>query len=286
MNSIIEKAVERLRVEAGSEAWPDADVARVAASSGPEPVRAAGGAVNRIDFEELDRRGFLTPGSKRQTMAEEYRVIKLPVLARAFGRGGDRTVERGNMLMVSSSLPGEGKTYTALNLAMSVISERDTTVLLIDGDVIQRSLSTHLGFRDRPGLIDYLLDDTLDIGDVMLATDVPTFRFIPAGRRHEHTTELLAGPRMQRLVTQLAQRYEDRLIVIDSPPLLATTEAVVLSGLVGQVVLVVEEGKTPQSAVKDSIERIDRGKITGLVLNKNSHRFGSGHYGYYYGYSK
>lgn len=279
--SIIEKAVERLRVAASQETLPNAPRS---ASSGQAPRGEA--VVSHIDFEGLDRRGYLTPGSKRHMMAEEYRALKRPLLSRAFGRGGDQIVERGNMVMLTSSFPGEGKTFTALNLAMSMISERDTTVLLIDADVIQRSLSQLLGFRERPGLIDFLLDDTLDISDVIINTDIPTFRFIPAGRRHEHSTELLAGPRMQELVAQLVQRYEDRLVVLDAPPLLATTEAVVLAGLVGQVALVVEEGKTPQSAVKEAIELLDRDKITGLVLNKNRNRPGGGYYGYYYGYSK
>lgn len=282
--SIIEKAVDKLRA-IGDEPAREDSVIKLSPSGGQSGGKGSSAARQQIDFEALDRKGLLTPGSKRHQLVEEYRMLKRPLLARALGRGDD-AIEHGNLVMVTSSLPGEGKTFTALNLAMSMISERDTTVLLIDGDVIQRSLSNLLGFKDYPGLIDILLDDGIDPDDVIVNTDVPTFRFLPAGRRHAHSTELLAGPAMRRIFAQLSQRFGDRLIVLDSPPLLATSEAVVLAGLAGQIVVVVEEGKTPQSVVKDALELLDRDKVTGLVLNKSHKRLGSSDYGYYYGYSK
>jgi protein-tyrosine kinase len=193
-------------------------------------------------------------------------------------------VARGNLIMVTSALAGEGKTHTAFNLALNVAREHDYTVLLVDADVIKRDTSTLLGIADRPGLMDLLSDDKLHVGDTLLRTDTSHLVVLPAGKYQAQATELLASREMQRLVSELSNRYPDRIILFDSPPLLATAEAQVLAGLMGQVVLVVEAGRTPQSVVEDAIATLNTSQAIGLVLNKNQQSLGGDSYGGYYKY--
>ena len=237
----------------------------------------------RLDFTELVKKGYLTPNSTNKVLSEEYRAIKRPILMNAFGKGA-APVERGNLVVVTSSLPGEGKTYTALNLALSIASELDSTVLLVDGDILKPHLSELLGLEKNKGLTDVLRDNGVDVSDVMASTQIPKLKVIPAGSKYEHSTELLASVAMERLVEELGQRYTDRIVLFDSPPLLATSEAFVLNHLMGQIMLVVEAGKTPIDAVRDSISQLDDNKVIGLVLNKTNGQSRSSSYGKYGGY--
>lgn len=225
---------------------------------------------------------MLVPGSKLgPEFSDEYRRIKRPLLSNAFGKTAS-LVERGNLILITSSIPGEGKTHTAINLALSIALERDHTVLLVDCDVTRKGVSHMLGVADRAGLVDVLENENLAIGDVMLRTDVAELSILSAGKQHEYVTELLASQRMASLVNEIATRYEDRVIIFDGPPLLPTPQTQVLAGLVGQVVFVVEAGKTPQSVVEEGLALIPEEKATGLVMNKSEGI--SGRSGYYYGY--
>ncbi|EGV51906.1 XrtA-associated tyrosine autokinase [Candidatus Endoriftia persephone] len=235
-----------------------------------------------IDFEGKEHLGYLTPNSDNQVVWEEYRVIKRPLLINAFGKGA-APVERGNIILVTSSVPGEGKTFTSFNLAMSIATELDSTILMVDGDVLRSSLSKLVGAEDKPGLLDVLEDPDVELGDVILGTQIPKLKILPAGTRHKHSTELLASDSMDKLIAELGERYPDRIVLIDAPPMLATTEASVLTMKVGQIVMVVEAGRTPVEAVNESIERIDANKVLGLVLNKSRVKSGSQYYGGYYG---
>ena len=191
--------------------------------------------------------------------------------------------------MVTSSVPGEGKTYTAVNLALAMAQERDTTVLLVDCDVTKQGVSRMLGIeKRRPDFIDLLASDNMSIGDALLKTDIPGLTVLPAGRPHEYITEMVASKRMQAIMDEFATRYNDRIVVFDAPPLMSTPEAVVLAGLVGQVVFVVEAGKTPFTIVQEALEMIPEEKATGLLLNKSesiSNR-GSYYYNYYAAYGE
>ena len=212
---------------------------------------------------------------------DEYRRIKRPLLSNAFGKTA-QLVDKGNLILVTSSIPGEGITHTAINLALSIAQERDHTVLLIDCDVAKRGTSRMLGIADKPGLIDVLESDEVGIGDVLLRTDVPELCLVPAGKGHDFVTELLASKTMSELVSEIGERYNDRVIIFDGPPLLPTTETQILTGLVGQVVFVIEAGKTSQSLVEEALKLIPEDQATGLVMNKSESMFGRG--GYYYGY--
>lgn len=284
--SSIEKAIERLDRTAGhKDAGASAELNRDdAPEARREPEREVDpSAVYRLDLKGLERRGFLTPDGLRSKTAEEYRMIKRPLLMNALGKGA-APVDRGNMIMVTSALPNEGKTFNALNLAMSMAMERDSTVLLIDADVVKPSLSQLLGMENRPGLTDVLVDPQLDIGDVIIGTEIPKLKVIPAGRIHSHSTELLASEDMQRIANELSERYADRIVLLDTPPLLVTSQASVLAHLVGQILVVVESGKTPQSAVTEAVSLLDKSKVIGMALNKSRRSFSSDYYGGYYGY--
>jgi exopolysaccharide/PEP-CTERM locus tyrosine autokinase len=197
---------------------------------------------------------------------------------------GATMVANANMIMVTSALPGEGKTFTSINLALSIAMEMDKTVLLIDADVAKPDVTARLGVEAEKGLIDILLDDGLTLQDVLLRTDIPKLTLLPSGGRHVHSTELLASERMRQLVLELSSRYSDRIVIFDSPPLLLTNEARVLASLMGQIVLVAEESRTPQHAVKEAVDLLDANEIVGIVMNKGAQKTdgdGYGGYGYY-----
>lgn len=296
--STIEKAIERLSqasappretVESERNAIAASELAHVVGNEGSETHGATDGQSGRVmlNLARLERSGFLTPETGRTQLAEEMRHIKRPLLLNAFARGAAQ-INNGNLIMVTSSRPGEGKSFTSLNLAMSVAKERDKTVLLVDADVAKPSMSRMLGIETGAGLVDYLLNDEMDLPEVMLRTNVPNLRLIPAGRRHIHSTELLASESMQRLTEELAHRYPDRVVIFDSPPLLATTEAAALAQWVGQVVMVVESEKTTKQELSESLALLGSdNKVVGLVLNKNRVTLGSdSYYGYYGSYGE
>lgn len=236
----------------------------------------------KLDLAQLKSTGLITPETERSQIAEEFRVIKRPLLKNAFGQGA-ALVDNGNLIMVSSAFPNEGKTFTSINLALSIASELDHTVLLIDADVARPAVSSYFGIDTGPGLVDYLLGEEPDLSTLLIKTGIPKVTLLPAGKRHHHSTELLASENMRNLLEELSLRYPDRVIIFDSPPLLVTTEASVLAGLVGQIVVVVESEKTTQAALKEALSLLDPNKSIGLVLNKSRQSFGA-EYGTYYGY--
>ncbi|MBL1275793.1 MAG: tyrosine-protein kinase family protein [Ectothiorhodospiraceae bacterium] len=241
--------------------------------------------VCHLDLAELEKQGFLTPSIARSKVAEEYRMLKRPLLMNAQGKGGD-SGKWANLIMIASSLPGEGKTFTTLNLALSIAMERDTTVLVIDSDVVKPSLTQLLGLQNEPGLIDVLLDDNVELGDVIISTDMPKLSVMPAGKIHSNSTELLASEKMERIAGELSNRYSDRIVLFDAPPLMATTEASVLAHNMGQILMVVETGKTPQHVVQEAIAKIDERKVIGMLLNKSRGSLSNDYYGSYYGYGQ
>ena len=284
--SSIEKAAEKLkkstqRQEPRIEAFEDQ---RTAESSVPQ-TSSTSAAVQREVYpilSTLEAHGMVTPSLSDSRQAEEYRQIKRPLMMNISGRGASIT-ERGNVIMVTSALAGEGKTYTTINLAMSIATERDHSVLIVDCDVIKHSLSSLFGLDQRPGLIDVLDGSVSSVRDVVVNTDVASLKILPAGHTHNYSTELLSSDGMGHVMDELASRYHDRIIIFDSPPLLMTSQSVVLASHAGQIIVVVEEGVTPQNAVLDAISKLDPHKAIGTVLNKRSRLSPGEHYGGYYG---
>jgi receptor protein-tyrosine kinase len=234
-----------------------------------------------IDLAQLERSSYLVPTSRRTLLAEEFRHIKRPLLdnARSPGEGNGRHAE----IMVTSALPEEGKTFFAINLAMSMAAEVDTAVLLVDADVVRPSVLQRLGIQAERGLLDVLMDPALDVSDVVLETNVPKLSILASGARNDRATELLASSAMDALLGKLASRYPDHVIVFDAPPLLLTNEAKVLASRVGQVVLVVEASKTPRDVVAQAFAAVEQCPVVLSVLNKAPESATPLGYGYYYG---
>lgn len=233
----------------------------------------------KIDLAALEARNILTPRTKRNRTMEEFRLIKRMVLSRRWDAGD----APGNTILVTSALPSEGKTTTAINLAMSIAAEEDLRVLLVDADFVKPDALRQLGVSSQKGLVDVIQDPKLDIADVMIRTDIDKLSLIPSGQLHERCTELLASSRMDDLISELANRYEDRIIIFDSPPLLATTESVVLTSHMGQVVFVVQAGRTKRESVRSALELIGERPDLGLILNRTTSSFGKTEFGSYYG---
>ena len=241
------------------------------------------GEKHHVSQDDLIRAGLLAPLDQAIPVADEYRRIKRPLIANAVKRGPDAGA-RMNVIMIASGMPGAGKTFCAVNLAVSVSLERELNPLLVDADVAKPHISREFGLEDAPGLIDLLIDETYSLKDVIVRTDLNDIQILPAGRRHPQATELLASDRMTDIVRELADRYADRIILLDSPPLLVTSEAQALASQVGQIALIVEAGQTTQQVLTQTIETLDQGKAINLVLNKARHSsFGTyyGGYGYY-----
>jgi receptor protein-tyrosine kinase len=157
-------------------------------------------------------------------------------------------------------------------------------VLLVDADLVRPSVARLFGFEADIGLVDFLIEDDLDLTDVLLETNIPSLTILPAGSSHHLSTELLGSRNMRALLQDMSKRYPERIVIFDSPPLLATSEASILAGLVGQVVMVVEAEKTRQSQVKEAVALVNPDTIIGFVLNKVHKPFTDYYYGYGYGY--
>jgi exopolysaccharide/PEP-CTERM locus tyrosine autokinase len=235
-----------------------------------------------LDLDRMQSIGLVTAAGGRTTLVEDFRIIKRPLLKRAFAERapGERP---GNLIMVTSSLPGEGKTFCSINLAMSIAMELDHTVLLIDADVARPSVLRTLGLPPQRGLMDVLLDDKLDVADVMLRTNVDTLSILPAGTNNPRATELLASQAMNALVDEIANRYPDRIVIFDSPPLLLTSEAHVLASHMGQIAVVVEAEMTTQHAVKTALAQLEGLDNVSLIYNKTREFPGTETYDYHYG---
>jgi exopolysaccharide/PEP-CTERM locus tyrosine autokinase len=230
----------------------------------------------RVDLDGLRKQSIITPGGERTPIAESFRRLKRQILTCV---ANPKAGGPANLVMVTSALPGEGKTFCTINLAISIALEMDHTVLLVDADVAKPSVPQILGFEAEKGLMDVLLDRGLDLAEVLCKTDIDKLTVLPAGTLQQHATELLASDAMRVLLRQMAARYHDRIIIFDSPPLLAASEAGVLASQMGQIIIVVEAGKTTEAALKDALGRIGTSNVTGLLLNKGE---GAG-LSYFYG---
>ncbi|MBK7744783.1 MAG: tyrosine-protein kinase family protein [Betaproteobacteria bacterium] len=291
--SILERAMSAERTH-GTTASADAPAPASGRREAPPHPRSgdgqAGGPIGAtqsravtLDLARLSAAGIITPDAPRSQIADEFRIVKRPLLANASGKGAAR-VKNGNLIMVTSALPGEGKSFSAINLAMSIAMELDHTVLLVDADVARPSIPRMLDLEPAKGLLDVLVDDSVDLRGVLLKTNVEKLSILQAGTQHPRATELLASDAMNRLLDDMAQRYADRIIIFDSPPLLLTTESPVLATHVGQVVVVVEAQRTPQNAVKQALAAIDACPVKMMMLNKGRAATGGDGYGYGYGY--
>lgn len=295
--SIVERALKRLQqsgqMPPGAKA-PDRRSAPAPApsSAAREPVPARGRQLGdpaktlHVDFDGLRRAGLLPPEHQQRELAHQYRILKRPILKCAFGADPPPPETRqGSLraLMVTSALPGEGKTFTAINLALSLALEKDRSVILIDGDAPKPHISKAFGLGGEPGLLDLLARPEMPVEPAVRPTDVPSLYLLPVGNRSDTATELLSSTRMRQVLEELQRLDENGIVLLDAPPILLTSEAQVLASLFGQLVLVVRSGTTPQQAVTDALGIIGEGPRIGLVLNQALHDDAGGYYGYGYG---
>lgn len=259
-----------------TQAEPALDAAR------PAPVLDNNNYIN-IDFARLAAAGFLTPDQPMTRQSEEYQHIKRRVLGNMVP-GALNSNRPSNLILITSSVPSEGKTFTSVNLAISIAMEVDHTILVVDTDIMKRDLSRTLGVVDRKGLFDLLASPHLKLEDLLVRTNMRNLVVLPVGTRRDGSTELLASMRMRELADEIALRYRDRVVLFDSPPVLATTTASALAPLVGQVILVAEAGSTKHETIREALQRLDRVTITGVIMNKAKQVAASSYdyYGSYY----
>jgi receptor protein-tyrosine kinase len=219
-----------------------------------------------LDLAALADSGHLVPDAMDGRLAEEMRVIKQPLLRRA--RAADAASQRLRLVMVTSALPGEGKTTFAINLAMSLATEPDHTVLLVDVDVRRGHAMRRLGVDARGGLAELLANPAQPLHDLVRRTELPRLSVLPAGRADHLPTELLAGRACERLLDRLLDEHPDQLVVFDAPPLLTGSQAEVLAPQVGQVVVVVQAWRTPMRAVARAFARVSACAEVSAVLGR------------------
>lgn len=287
-------AVSSAPPAAAASVQPDASPPVPATAEGPAPATPAvpvtrtSGAIARRRFvprapkQPINRQlladlGMALGESSISPLGEEYRLIKRQLLRNAAGQA------HGRRILISSAQPAEGKTFSAINLALSLAAEHDLSVLLVDGDFARREVTSRLGIVPGPGLLDVLSDPTVDLADCVIPTDIPELSILPAGAINPRETELLNSARMRDVLETLEADAPDRIILFDSMPLLAASSAGVIAQLCGQVVVVVRADVTLESVLRDAIGLIGQHGGISLLLNRvrftpEGRRFGS-----YYG---
>ena len=282
--SLIENSLEKLRRATASAKEPGAAAIPLPTAVRPEPVATLEPRhVHRriaVDFDRLRAADYLPEQGQERRFADYCHRIKRPLIDRALGAGSPQD---SRLILLSSALPGDGKTFITLNLALSMARERDISVLLIDGDLPKAQITRVLNLQGESGLLDALKDDRLDVESVVLDTDVPNLEILPAGSPSDGAAELVASTRMRDIATRLITRNPRRLVLFDSPPLLVASEARALLPIPGQIVLVARAGHTRRRAIADAIAQVDRKKLQGLVLNDAYLGPAHGYYDYGYG---
>lgn len=290
--SVVERALNKLRLTESTTA------PHSGAPATPPPAREAigslvegrlsseQGARIHVDRDAVRRAGYLPDADQDRRFADEYRQIKRPILTTAFTADASQRGPSPRLVMMASALPGDGKTFTSINLALSLARERDSSVVLVDADVAKPHVSSIFGLDGEPGLLDALADPAIDTSALILQTDVPGLAILPAGKPREGATELLASNRMSEIAASILARHPRCIALFDSSPLLVSSESRALSVAMGQVVMVVRVGQTPRHAVLEAIETLEsagkEGSIS-LILNQGRRSLLERYYGYSYG---
>lgn len=286
--TLIERAAAAFDLGIFKSAAPAA-VRSVATSVSTEPLVSTQakpahiGQITAIDTERLRAAGFIIPGAPASILSEEFRLIKRPLLLAALGGVKTAAVTNGRLIQVCSGQPNEGKTFTAVNLALSLASERDSDVLLIDADVAKPEVLSTLGLPGNAGLMDALVDPTLDVESLIIQTDIPTLSVLPAGRAAANDTEALASDHAYQLIQGLIAKNPKRIIVFDSAPALAASPASVLAHHVGQILMVVRADQTGEPELREALSLLSGCPIIHLMLNNVTYFGNTKKYGAYYG---
>ena len=211
------------------------------------------------------------------SLLEELRLVKRQLVLAADG-------EKGKRILIASAHPGEGKTWIAVNLALAIAAEKDNEVLLVDADFAKPSVLSTLGLPGGPGLMDALADPAVAIEDCVIGTDVPGLFVLPAGQTTISDTEWLASARTAQVLERLSAQSPNRLIVFDSPPVLAASPAAELALHVGQTLVVVRAEHTGEAALKDALSLLSGCADLKLLLNCAQFSPTGRSFGAYYGY--
>ena len=225
----------------------------------------------RLNFPELEKAGFVSRPFARKRLADDLRLLKHRLMNRMnfFSLDAHRTTgRRQNVVMVSSSWASEGKTFTAANLALSLALEDRVSVLLVDADVIRPAVHSIFGLPVTDGLTDYLRVRENDLSPYLWRAENAPLSVLPAGGPVQAPRELFRSDEMSRFIYDVSNRYSDRLVIVDTPPLLVTAEAPVLANHADQILVVVQAGRTPQSALEDALDLLSAHDNVSLVLNQ------------------
>jgi receptor protein-tyrosine kinase len=252
----------------------------------PEPAEARELPVRKarpmVELATLQRAGMFDWSHGRSRISEEFRLAQRQILRTAFAPTAEAGVT--NLVMVTSARPGEGKTFTAINLAGSVALQGDHHVLLIDSDSKRDSICQALGLADAPGVLDLAANPSLDPNEVILRTGIDKLSLLPVGRERGRSSELFASRDMTQLIQRLGRRYSDRLLILDSAPCLSTSDPAALAPIVGQILFVVEAERTQREEVEAALDLIQACPVIMLLLNKVqvTNRYTFGAYSNYY----
>jgi protein-tyrosine kinase len=280
--SLVEQAIARMRNQAKASGPKIADAGSKTAAPPTvfdqvsDPAKIAKRMT--LDMAALRAGGYLPEETKDRQFSDHYRRIKRPLIDKALL--GVAAAGEPRVIMITSALPGDGKTFTSINLALNMALERDISVLLMDCDVAKRHVTQIMGLKEDRGLLDALIDDSVDAESLVVQTNLRGLSILPAGKRVESTAELLSSNRMRQIVTQLCAHNPRRIVLLDSPPLLITNEGRALVKIARQVVVVVRAGQTPRHAVQEAVALFDETQAGGIVLNQVAVNDRGDYYGY------
>lgn len=259
----------------------------------PEPVYHADVPATRydgptviVDREKLREAGFIVPGGPVTEIAEEFRIIKRQLLLAAKGSSKNHPIPNGERILICSAHPNEGKTFCALNLALSIAAEKDNEVLLVDADFAKPSILSSLGLQGSKGLMDALADPQLPIENCIIHTDIPGLAILPAGQQTNADTEFLASARTEQVLGRLTRHNPNRIVIFDSPPALSASPAAVLATHVGQVVMIVQADETTETSLRDALNLMAGCEHIQLLLNGTKFSPTGRRFGSYYGYGE
>ena len=300
-SSLIERAAEIYGLREAMRGAPGANpVAAPIAQPLPGPVAAPvaaapvqsrttapfTGKTASIDLVALGEAGFIVPGAPPSTLSEEFRLVKRQLLIQALGGRNAPALEKGRLMLTCSAHANEGKTFCSVNLALSMATEADIEVLLVDADVAKPEVLSTLGLPGGPGLMDALGDPRIDVETLIIKTNIPGLSVLPAGRQSNNDTELLASDRTHELIAQLASSNPRRIILFDSAPALAASPASVLALHVGQILLVVRADETTESELREALAMLDGNARVQMVINSVTYSGSNRKFGHYYGFGE
>lgn len=249
----------------------------------PAPADAAARRCHAIDRAALRAAGFIDPAASATSLSEEFRIIKRQLLAHCFAPGASPA---DRLVLISSAHPGDGKSWIAINLALSLSAESDIEVLLVDGDFGKPSVCATLGVPPTPGLLDALADPALSLEGMILATDIPSLSVLPSGTPVHNDTEILAAGRTQALLDALVRAHPRRIVLFDSSPALAASAASELAAHVGLTLMVVRADRTSELALRDAVQLVSACPAIKAILNGVKFSSSGRLFGAYYGKGK